>query len=302
MQGIYKITYIKNRKCYVGSSVNINNRWNTHKGCLKQNKHHSQALQNIYNKYGLDALRFEIIEEVQDKNKLIEREQYWINTLNSYYQGFNGCRFVDCRVELTKEQKDNISIKTKEGMNKPEVKEKCRQSKIYGKTNTAKLIEQQVEEIKIILSKELINRRTLAKQYNITVDAIDDIISGHTWSYVRPDLKSLVNTIHKLSKEDVIEIKTLALQNVSQSEIAKKFNICQQTVSDIIRGKNWNKIGPNTSNFSRTIFRKLTKENIVEIKSLIIKKIKTSIIAKKFNVSWRCISDIKNGHTWKIFI
>lgn len=242
MQGIYKITYIKTGKVYVGSSININNRWNTHKGKLKQNKHHSKGLQNVYNKYGLEVLKFEILEEVLDKTKLVEREQHWINELDSYYNGFNGCRFVDCRIELTKDQKKQISIATKKAMENPIVKEKCRQSKLYGATNTAKLNSMQVLEIKYRL-QEPCNRRDLAKQYNVSVDTIDDILSGLTWNYVGSNIVMYKNNIHKLTEQEVKEIKKLLKENkLNQLEIAKKFGVIQQTISSIKLGKLWPKV------------------------------------------------------------
>jgi group I intron endonuclease len=242
MQGIYKIIYIKTGKCYVGSSVNIQNRWKNHLHRLKEGNHHSQGLQNIFNKYGINALKFEVIEEVQDKSKLIEREQYWINALNSYYKGFNGCRFVDCRVELSEKQKEKISILTKKAMEDPVIREKCRQSKIHGKSYTAKLTEQKVEEIKLQLQKPC-NRRILAKKYNVSVDVIDDILSGLNWGYVRSDIIMYKNNIYKLTENDVIEIKKLLNEKkLTQLEIATKYNVIQQTISDIKLGKLWSKI------------------------------------------------------------
>jgi len=86
--GIYKITNIVNGKIYVGSAVNIHRRWLEHKSFLNRSKHHSKYLQNSFNKYGIDNLNFEIIEECS-KELLIEREQYWINLLDSYNNGYN---------------------------------------------------------------------------------------------------------------------------------------------------------------------------------------------------------------------
>lgn len=77
--GIYRIKHIKSNKDYIGSAVNLRTRWNNHIGVLRNNKHHNSYLQNAFNKYGEDSFRFEIIEFVEDKTKLIEREQYWID-------------------------------------------------------------------------------------------------------------------------------------------------------------------------------------------------------------------------------
>jgi group I intron endonuclease len=81
--GVYQIwSKTHTDRCYVGSAVNINNRWNRHKSDLnKNNKHHSPQLQRHYDKYGIDDLVFEVIEsgEYFNKNHLLSREQMWMN-------------------------------------------------------------------------------------------------------------------------------------------------------------------------------------------------------------------------------
>ena len=79
--GIYKITNLVNGKIYIGSSINITNRFKSHLKLLKSKIHHSNHLQNAFNEYGIDNFEFERIENVKDKNKLLEREQYYLDTL-----------------------------------------------------------------------------------------------------------------------------------------------------------------------------------------------------------------------------
>jgi len=79
---IYKIINIINNKVYVGSSKNINKRKSRHFCDLRDNKHSNKHLQNSYNKYGKNNFKFEIIEYIDNENKLLEREQYWIDKLN----------------------------------------------------------------------------------------------------------------------------------------------------------------------------------------------------------------------------
>jgi predicted XRE-type DNA-binding protein len=43
----------------------------------------------------------------------------------------------------------------------------------------------------------------------------------------------------KLTEADVLQIRDLAASGMSQTKIAKQFGICQQSVSDIHRRKNW---------------------------------------------------------------
>ena len=82
---IYKIRNLANNKCYVGSAFNKNKRWAIHRSHLRRNMHHSILLQRVWNKYWEQSFRFEVIEYVDNKSKLIEREQYWIDLLKPEY-------------------------------------------------------------------------------------------------------------------------------------------------------------------------------------------------------------------------
>lgn len=84
MTAIYMITCKSNNKIYIGSSINISKRWKEHINDLKSNRHRSKYLQNCYNKYGEDSLKFEVIHEcISDKKEDILRdEQFYIDTLN----------------------------------------------------------------------------------------------------------------------------------------------------------------------------------------------------------------------------
>lgn len=72
--GIYAL--IVNAKLYVGSAVDLNHRIRTHKSKLNLNQHPNKHLQSAYNKY--QEFDIEIIEYCE-KEKLLEREQVWIN-------------------------------------------------------------------------------------------------------------------------------------------------------------------------------------------------------------------------------
>lgn len=78
--GIYKITNLINGKVYIGSAVIIKARWRNHRNKLKHKIHYNKHLQAAWNKYSEWNFRFEMLEVVEDESKLIEREQYWIDT------------------------------------------------------------------------------------------------------------------------------------------------------------------------------------------------------------------------------
>lgn len=91
ISGVYIIKNVINGKVYIGSSNNISNRWHLHKKTLNEHKHHNCHLQNAWDKYGEENFNFDILEIVSDINKLIEREQLWMDKYEAYnvQKGYN---------------------------------------------------------------------------------------------------------------------------------------------------------------------------------------------------------------------
>ena len=92
--GIYKITNKINNHSYIGQSINIKQRWSSHKSYYKTNalskneKYYNCNLYTAMRKYGIDNFVFEIIEEC-DSELLDEREKYWIEFYDTYNNGYN---------------------------------------------------------------------------------------------------------------------------------------------------------------------------------------------------------------------
>lgn len=88
--GIYCIINIYNGRTYVGSAINIYIRWHVHVQELKANKHGNVYLQDAYNKHGLIGLVFSVIERVNNKYELVEREQFYMERFKSIVpNGYN---------------------------------------------------------------------------------------------------------------------------------------------------------------------------------------------------------------------
>lgn len=87
--GIYKIERTSDGKAYVGSAISLSRRKITHWRDLRRGNHVNRKLQNAWNKYGEGAFAFFVLEFVEDKSRLIEREQVWIEQLGSAKVGFN---------------------------------------------------------------------------------------------------------------------------------------------------------------------------------------------------------------------
>lgn len=89
MIGIYKITNKISGKSYIGQSINISTRWAAHKSVsrsyetLDGNELHKDILE-----LGLENFLFEVIEQT-NVDKLDQREIYWIQYYDTYYNGYN---------------------------------------------------------------------------------------------------------------------------------------------------------------------------------------------------------------------
>lgn len=92
--GIYAITCIVNNKKYVGHSISIKKRWETHRDLLRRNKHKNTHLQAAWNKEGEKMFAFSILEELPfglTKEQLEEVETKWVLQFNTHQNlyGYN---------------------------------------------------------------------------------------------------------------------------------------------------------------------------------------------------------------------
>ena len=115
--GIYKITVKgKNKEYfYVGSSVNIYNRLHEHKSHLKRNVHRNPIMQNLYNKYGLEAFNCQILEECQ-KEILSQKEQSYIDLTNPHINITKEVIRNTPALETSKKIADTLKNKRKKGI------------------------------------------------------------------------------------------------------------------------------------------------------------------------------------------
>ncbi len=82
---IYSIVNKVNGKKYIGSAFVFNRRKNKHLSELRRGVHHSSILQNAWNKHGEDNFEFQILEEIDEKKILIDREQWWLDNSEREY-------------------------------------------------------------------------------------------------------------------------------------------------------------------------------------------------------------------------
>lgn len=86
-QGIYIITNTVTAETYIGSSVNIAQRWTAHRWEMKNNRHKNPALQAAYDRDGLAAFTHAVLEIVEQAEQLAPREQHYLDLLKPFYNG-----------------------------------------------------------------------------------------------------------------------------------------------------------------------------------------------------------------------
>lgn len=276
--GIYKIqSTIELEKFYIGSSVNLQNRKRQHYSMLKLNKHDATYLQNYYNKHGKESLIFHIIEECCQE-KLIQREQYYIDTLNPV---FNSRKNAESNFghKFSEEVKQNMSNAQKEWRK--------------GKDLSIKLTKELCNEVLELKSKGLKNQE-IALKLNISLPSVSKII------------KPISNKLRKLNEIRVKEIKKLISLNYSFKSIGNKYGVSESVISNINAGRMWknvqfdNTIDVNVENLEIRNF--LSLENIEDIKvrlrNLTGKHGELKELSKELNIHYSKLIDIKRNKTW----
>jgi GIY-YIG catalytic domain/NUMOD1 domain len=125
ISGIYTISNVNNNKIYVGYANDLMRRKHRHFHRLRKKVHENTHLQKAYNKYGKDALVFEILEECPVE-LLPSQEHYWATLLNVHdpTYGYNikpthpeGKTFItdSTRRKISQSKKIRVSQFTLEG-------------------------------------------------------------------------------------------------------------------------------------------------------------------------------------------
>lgn len=248
---IYKISTNVNSKIYIGSSVRFNTRVSQHRHHLLKGTHHSRKLQNHVKKYGIESLKFEVIETC-DQCDLLKREQFYIDTLNPFFNivKIAGSQLGAKRTEAQKKymvaqrklkspyktgwkHTDEAKKKMSEAGKDKIISEKQKSDhslRMTGRKHT--------DEVKVKISK-ILTGRTLSEDHkkNLSKSAMGNT-NWKNINYDNPERNKKISlAMKKRQSKPVINIETGERYN-SAKDAAKAFGMAGSTFSKHLSGFN----------------------------------------------------------------
>lgn len=322
---IYIIKNKINNKVYIGQSINAAERWLKHLSDAKL-RPNNQLIHKAMNKYGVENFYYQILEyQIEDYDN---KEQEYIKRYNSLTpNGYNisiggkgigaGCDSPNAK--LSKEQLSNLVedlTKTDISLNKLAKKYNICQWTItsinngkayfnenlsYPLRDTRKYNLEKVKQIKYSLKYELDKTLTqIAEEYQIDCSNLNDINQGKIHKYENetyPLRKGKITPV-SIYVDEIINL--LINSNLSQKDIARKFNVSAASISNINQGKSFKKddiIYPLRNNYQGKNKREcFSPDQLILIEDELKNNTKSMRqIAKEFECSVNVIIQINNG-------
>jgi group I intron endonuclease len=208
--GIYCIENIVNGKKYIGSSINVYKRRNRHFSELKRLIHKNIKLQRSYNKHGKENFRFYILELIENKECLIEKEQFFIDKIKPEFN-INLIANSSLGVKRSEETKEKIR-QANLGLKHPDWRNKLKSEAQGGDNHWTK------------------NKKFSEESKNKMSEAQKKIYDN---GYISPASKSVI---------ELDEENNIINEWSSASKVGKYYNVSYKTITNIINGKNSNKL------------------------------------------------------------
>lgn len=193
-----------NKVVYIGITCNVKQRRKQHEKTEPFNNlrnEYNYPLSRAFRKYGVDAFSFEIIEEIEDRDKANIREDYWINYYDTIKNGYNQMRGGTNRTVLSNEDIKEIKKQLKEGKsykiisqnfncskswlssinNGESYRDENEQYPLCAKKYGKRLNKEQIYDIIELLISKDIKIKDIAKKYNVSDNVIVRINQGQSY-------------------------------------------------------------------------------------------------------------------------
>ena len=267
---IYK--YIKideNEVVYVGRTNNLERRRREHEvyePTEVNRPHYNYPLSRGIRKYGKDAYKCEIIEEVFTYEESLKQEKYWIKYYNTFSDpskynytpggelSFTTAKFEDEIIEevknLLEQRVDYKTIKDRTGISISLISEintgkrRRDRNRIYPineMTHGRKINSEQLQEIICLLQNTDMTCAEIGQKYNVSGTAIQKINDGSNQrqeGITYPIRTRIIShRKHTLTAEELSELcNDIINTNISFNQLANKYNISTTTVYNINKG------------------------------------------------------------------
>lgn len=175
--GIYGIRHAATGRWYVGSASNISKRWSRHRADLAERKHRNDHLQAAFDLYGSDAFDWIVLELT---SALDEREQFWMDRLDAYENGFNLCPTARSSRgrRQSAEERQRRAMTGCAWLNTPEMLDRRREMLRDRNQRSAKLSAATVEQIRARLTGEYGELTQLAREHGVTPGTLHGRLYG----------------------------------------------------------------------------------------------------------------------------
>ncbi|QWI10076.1 GIY-YIG nuclease family protein [Bacillus mycoides] len=225
---IYKATNSVNGKVYIGlSTLTLEERIKGHY-YHATNNHKNYYFYNAIRKYGWDAFTWEVIDQTDDYDELLQLEIHYIAKHNSYNNGYNSTKGGDGTKGVDHAgEKNSRAILTK-------------------------------EDVLLILDLLIVNKKTtreIGEMFGVDKSVINSINRGKTWTHLyeqspleqgrkrlHADVSGERNTKAQLTDEQVYDIKHKLTHGATREEIEKEYGVSKQLLQRIIRGVHWSHV------------------------------------------------------------
>lgn len=328
---IYMYTNKINGMKYIGQTINsLQERdwqhWN------RDNSYIDRELR----KYGKDNFLLEVLEDnINNKEKLNEREIYWINYYDSFYSGYNltkggdGTKTFDEEkgykiIELLKSSKKTMkeigeehhcSIYTVSSINQGGTFFQSKEEyPIRRERTTQKYFQKDLDEVSNLLVNTDYSFRKIADLTNTTFYYVCDVNRGKVkgnYNNLSIPIRKAKYDKSKMTKQLACKIIELLKKDLSAEQVAEIVSVPTYTVGEINRGKMAickeidetfpiQKKPHRNKETAQKMFAKLNKKQVLEIVELLLKtKLSLEEVARRYSVSRDTINKINQKKTWK---
>ncbi len=231
--GIYRVRNKINNASYIGQSINIYKRFNSHHICNYKNPNNENYNTKFYQalrKYGIDNFEVTILE-LCDKTELDKKEIYYIKIFDSFHHGYNsteGGQFWS--PDMHSEEVEKKRAKTRE-----------KNQSLKGQNHPrAKMTNEEVIQVR----QRYINGEKISQiyedykdRYN-SIETFKRIILGYTYKDIGniPKSSQIRHTNAKLTDIQVKEIRQKYQKGkISYEKLGKEYGVSSTTISRIVK-------------------------------------------------------------------